>query len=72
MNTNNQPATLDPITGEIEFLSYTPGSFATSVRADAYKCGIRVASIFIDIPVFLIDCTPITSTFPSEYIQYSS
>lgn len=67
MDIRNEPAQINNKTGEIKFLSHTPGSYATAVRVDAFKCGIRVASIFIDIAVFLIDCAPLPPPFSHIY-----
>ncbi len=55
-NPSNVPATVHPQTGVISFESYTPGSHATVVEVAAYKCGQKVASIYRDIPVVLVNC----------------
>ncbi len=58
-NPSNQAITLDPHTGELNYLSYTGGYFATVLKVTAYKCGIKVAEIFREINVVLnSNCPP--------------
>lgn len=55
---NNVPATLDPITGNISFTSYTQGNFVSVIKAEAYKCGIKVAEVYRDIQTVLLGTCP--------------
>ncbi len=50
----NQAVTLDPLTGEIEYTSFTQGYFATCIKASAYKCGVLAAEVWREINVVLI------------------
>ncbi len=50
--------TINPNTGEIVINNTTTiGSFATCVKVTAYKCGIKVAEIFRDIPIIYGNCS---------------
>ena len=48
--------TLNPHTGEISFLSYTPGAFVTVTRVSAYKNGVHVSDIYREMEVVLPNC----------------
>lgn len=53
---NNVPATINPLTGEISFTSYTQGAFVTVVKVSSYRCGQLIAEIFREIQVVLLAC----------------
>ena len=55
-NSNNVPGTVNPVTGEISFTSYTTGAYVTSTKVTAYKCGVKVAEIWRDMQVVLLAC----------------
>lgn len=55
-NPNNIPATLNPQTGMVSFTSFTPGAFWLVVKVTAYKCGIKVAEIYREIELVLLNC----------------
>lgn len=77
-NPNNIPATVNPYTGEISFTSYTQGAFVTVTKVTAYRCGIKVAEIFREMQIVLLNCgnnTPpdVTAPFPDalgNYVNY--
>jgi gliding motility-associated-like protein len=48
--------TLDASTGEITYLSNTPGVFVTCIKVEARKCGQLVAEIYREVQVVLVDC----------------
>ena len=48
--------TLDPFSGQISYNSNTSGNYVSVVRADAFKCGQKVASVFREIQGVLINC----------------
>lgn len=52
------PLTLDPRTGKISLTSTTGGYFVTNVKVTAYKCGIKVAEIFREISIAIINNCP--------------
>ena len=54
-NANNVAATIEPNIGTISFTSYNTGAFVTSVKVTAYKCGQKVAEIWRDIQVVMLD-----------------
>jgi hypothetical protein len=61
-NANNIAATLDPITGVIRLAVYSgigAQSYLTVVRADAFRDGVRIASVFREIPFIFFDCPPL-------------
>ncbi len=66
----NTAATVDPITGNVAYESYTPGNFVTVLKIESYKCGIKVAEIYREIQVILLgNCgqnTPPTVTAPFQ------
>ena len=55
-NPNNVASVVDPLTGIISFTSYTTGAFVTSTKVTAYKCGIKVAEIWRDMQIVLLNC----------------
>jgi len=69
LNPSNVPATLNPVTGEIAFTSYTNGAFVTVIKVTAYKAKIKVAEVFREIQVVLLSCglnTPPNLTPPFQ------
>ena len=56
INPQNVAATLDPGSGEIDFMCVTPGYFVTCVRVSSYRCGQLTAEIFREINVVLANC----------------
>jgi hypothetical protein len=55
-NPSNEPADLDSSSGDLKFKSFTPGAFVTVIKVTAYKCGIKVAEVFREIQVVLLNC----------------
>ncbi len=55
-NANNVPATIDAYTGEINFTSYTTGSFVTVIKIESWRNGQLIAEIYRDIQITLNDC----------------
>ncbi|MCF8297251.1 MAG: T9SS type A sorting domain-containing protein [Saprospiraceae bacterium] len=56
-NPNNVAATIDPVTGEISFTSYTSGAFVVSTKITSYKCGsIKVSEIWRDMQITINNC----------------
>ncbi|HLG02865.1 MAG TPA: hypothetical protein VI731_04680, partial [Bacteroidia bacterium] len=54
---NNVAATINPVTGEISYTSFTSGNYVTCVKVTAWKCGVIVAEIYRDIQVILLPCS---------------
>lgn len=52
----NIPATLNMVNGDLAFTSHTTGSFTVVIKVTAYKCGIKVAEIFREMPVIIVPC----------------
>lgn len=57
-NPNNVAATVNPYTGEISFTSFTNGAFTTSTKVTSYRGGIKLAEIWRDMQIVLINCGP--------------
>lgn len=55
-NPANIAATINPYTGEISYLSYTAGAFVTVTKVAAYRCGIKIAEIFREMQIILLNC----------------
>lgn len=55
-NPNNVPATINPYTGELSFTSFTQGAFVTVSKVTAYRCGIKIAEVFREMQVVLLNC----------------
>ena len=49
----NEAAVIDPITGNISYTSYTQGAYVSCVKAEAFRCGIKIAEVNRDIQVVL-------------------
>lgn len=56
LNPGNVPATVDPLTGEISFTSFTSGNFVTCIKVEAWKCGQLVAEIYREMQVIILTC----------------
>jgi gliding motility-associated-like protein len=55
-NPANIPATINASTGEISYLSYTPGAFVTVTKVAAYRCNIKIAEVFREMQIVLLAC----------------
>jgi hypothetical protein len=59
-NSNSNPAnigaTLNSANGLINFLCNNQGDFLTVVKVSSYKCGIKTAEIFREIPISVVNC----------------
>lgn len=56
-NASNQPSTLDPQTGQLQFKSNTLGEFTTKMVVDSYRNGVKIASVERESPVIVETCT---------------
>lgn len=56
LNAGNIPATIDPVTGEVSFTSFTTGNFTLCIKVEAWKCGVLVAEIFREMQVIVLAC----------------
>ncbi|MFC2100293.1 PKD domain-containing protein [Bacteroidota bacterium] len=55
-NPNNIPATVDPYSGEVSYLSNTQGAFVTNFNVTSYRCGVKIAETQREIEVVLLAC----------------
>ena len=70
-NINNIPATLDPLTGVTKLAIYSGSgdkSYWTSVQVDSYRKGIKIASVYRDVPISIFDCPnlPVSTNLPNN------
>ena len=61
---NNVAAVLNDSTGEISYTSFTPGNYVYTVKAEAWKCGQKVAEVYRDYQTVLAACSD-TNNAPS-------
>ena len=60
-NPLNQPVTLDPLTGDMNFLSVTSGDFVAVVKVSEYRCGELISEVFREIQLAIMNQLPIDS-----------
>ena len=73
-NPNNVAAVLNPTTGEISLTNFTPGSFVTCIKVEAWRCGQKIAEVFRDLQVvYLGTCAtnfpPVTTVSSPSFTQ---
>lgn len=57
-NASNIAATMNPTTGLISFRCFSPqGDFVTVTKVTSYKCGIKTAEIFREVPMAIVPCS---------------
>jgi gliding motility-associated-like protein len=60
------PAQLNNVTGNITLTPSSGGSFATSIKVSAYRCGQKIAEVFRDIPMAIrSDCPNLPTGQPN-------
>ncbi|MCX7649145.1 MAG: gliding motility-associated C-terminal domain-containing protein [Flavobacteriales bacterium] len=75
-NPNNQPMTLNHHTGEFFFQSYTFGNFVSVIKVESYRCGVKIAEIFREIQIVILNCgannpPQVTAPFQNAQGQYT-
>ncbi len=70
-NPANIPASINPLTGEISFTSFTQGYFVTNVKVESWKCGVLVSEIYREIQVVLLPCA-VNSMPTVTYTSYQT
>lgn len=63
-NPSNVPASMDPLTGEISFTSYTTGNFGLVQKIDSYRDGNLIATVNREIQMIVIPCPGYVNTAP--------
>ena len=58
------PAQLNNVTGNISFTPLLGGSYATSVKVEAYKCGQKVSEVYREVPIVISNNCPNLPTGP--------
>lgn len=56
-NPNNEAATINPENGRIQFRSYTQGNFATKIVVDAFRNGVKIATVEREIQLIVSSCS---------------
>lgn len=71
LDSNNVPLTIDPVSGQIEFITYSNG-FSTFVRGyivaiqfDEWRDGQKIATVIKEYPYILLDCDSTQTTVPN-------
>lgn len=57
-NPMNIPATLNPSSGQLTFLSYTQGAFVTAYKVTEFRNGIKISEIFREMQVVILQSDP--------------
>ncbi|UKN01808.1 gliding motility-associated C-terminal domain-containing protein [Paracrocinitomix mangrovi] len=60
----NIPATMDPVSGDINFLSNTIGNFGIVQKIDSYRNGELISTIHREIQMIIIPCPGYNNTAP--------
>jgi len=58
-DTRNHRALMNPLNGQINFTSYTSGTFVVCTKTSSWKCGVLVAEVFRDMQIILKTCRPL-------------
>lgn len=61
-NAGNVPATIDPVTGNITFLSNTTGSYVIKVVAESFRQGTLIARVEREMQVYVTNCAGTNTT----------
>ncbi len=64
INPGNIGATMDPVTGQINFTSFTPGNYGFAQKIDCYRDGVLIATINRESQVVIIPCPGYVNTPP--------
>ena len=62
-NGGNVPASVDPITGNLTFLSNTTGSYVIKVQAESFRDGTLIARVEREMQIYVTNCAG-TNTAP--------
>ena len=62
-NPGNTPATINPNTGTIDFMSNTTGDFVMKQKIDSYRSGVLISTVHREIQLVIINCAG-TNTAP--------
>lgn len=61
----NIPATMDPQTGSISFLSNTPGNFGFAQKIDCYREGVLISTVHRESQLIVIPCPGYDNSAPT-------
>ncbi len=61
----NEPAEMDPQTGEITFVSNTPGNFGFVQKIDSYRDGVLISTVNRESQLIVIPCDGYVNTPPT-------
>lgn len=64
MNAGNIPASIDPSSGNLTFLSFNTGNFAVKIVARSYRNGVLIAQVEREMQLIVTNCSG-TNTSPN-------
>lgn len=56
LNPLNETAQIDPVSGEITFLSYTSGNFAVKIKVQSFRNGTLISEVMYEIQIIVTNC----------------
>jgi len=75
LNSNNVPATVHPVTGELRFTSYTVGNFVVKLSVKTYRLGFLISEVEREMQLVVVACNPannpptIVAPFPGNSFE---
>ena len=55
-NASNIPVNLNAETGQLDFTSFTQGTFVVGVRIESFRCGTKISEINFELPFTIVNC----------------
>ena len=75
LNPNNVTATVDPVTGELRFTSFTVGNFVVKLSVKSYRLGFLISEVEREMQLVVVGCNPannaptIVAPFPGNSFE---
>jgi gliding motility-associated-like protein len=57
LNSSNVPASVDPLTGELTFTSFTSGNYLVKIRARSYRQGVLISEVEREMQIVILPCS---------------
>lgn len=58
LNPGNEPATLNPVTGELKFKSFTSGNFVVKIVVQSFRQGVLISEVEREMQLVVTPCNP--------------
>jgi len=58
LNPNNVPATVNPVTGELRFTSFTAGNYVVKLSVKSYRLGFLISEVEREMQLVVVACNP--------------